>query len=341
MSRSRARKNRFKYKTLRRIGFFKIFVMDYPNSNGRVYSSLNFGSTKFSKEVIRELPHPQGSFFSISAHVSEGYFNSWEEGPIRAPTTEPQDTSAMEWQLGAMCGLLGVDKENLVINQPVLFASSVEKSVSTAIKNLHEIKRERFRGPDISKLSEAKADETPPCPWPTKLDLSGVWSNPVDVTPIPGHSFEEVKTEKLLNLARALKKSNAREYLKKTAEILGEDIEVDDIFLGESIKMIRQRTDTWGMNEVKEDSPEWAIAMVAFCRYPEIAEQLKTEGLTLTEVQRSTLDEEKLVTTSDIYYLFNTERDTGLEAFKPVSFHESYWYSRDQKPLNILKINES
>ena len=67
MSRSRARKNRFKYKTLRRIGFFKIFVMDYPNSNGIVYPSLNFGSIKFSKEVIRELQHPQDSFFSISS----------------------------------------------------------------------------------------------------------------------------------------------------------------------------------------------------------------------------------------------------------------------------------
>ena len=72
MSRSRARKNRFKYKTLRRLGCFKIFVMDYPSHNGNVYPSMNFGSMKFSKELVHELKHPRGSFFSITSHVDEG-----------------------------------------------------------------------------------------------------------------------------------------------------------------------------------------------------------------------------------------------------------------------------
>lgn len=287
MSRSRARKNRFKYKTLRRIGFFKIFVMNSPNHNGRVYPSLNFGSTKFSKELIHELKHPQGGVFSIASHVDGGYSNDWDIGLQHAQEAEANGE---------------------------LFHPTMKPQATS----------------DTDFLS----------PWPTRLNFAGVWSNPVDVTPIPGHSLEEVKTEKLLNLARALKKSNAREYLKKTAEILGEDIEVDDIFLGESIKMIRQRTDTWSMNEVKEDSPEWAIAMVAFCRYPEIAEQLKTEGLTLTEVQRSTLDEKKLVTTSDIYYLFDTEHDRGLEPFKPVSFSETNWNAQEQLGKSIKRFND-
>lgn len=325
---------------MRRIGFFKVFVMDYPNSNGEVYPSLNFGSTKFSKEVIQELQHPQGSFFSISSHVDEGYGNVWDiglqhaqeaeaNGELFYPTMKPQATSDMESQLDVLCAVMGVDHCNLDINSPVLFASSVKDSVDYTVK-LGKSITEPQKPSDTDFLS----------PWPTRLNFAGVWSNPVDVTPIPGHSFEEVKTEKLLNLARALKKSNAREYLKKTAEILGEDIEVDDIFLGESIKMIRQRTDTGDMNEVKEDSPEWAIAMVAFCRYPEIAEQLKTEGHTLTEVQRSTMDENNLVTTNDIYYLFDTEHDRGLEPFKPVRFSETNWNAQEQLGKSIKRFND-
>ena len=71
MSRSRARKNRNKYKTLRRLGVFKIFVMDYPNPNRRVYPALNFGTMKFSKEFIHEINHPQGSFIGVSSQVKE------------------------------------------------------------------------------------------------------------------------------------------------------------------------------------------------------------------------------------------------------------------------------
>ena len=81
--------------------------------------------------------------------------------------------------------------------------------------------------------------EMEPCPWLVKMDMSGVWSNPADVSKLQGPSFEQVKTEKLVQLAKALKKSNAREYLKKTADFLGEDIEVDDIFLGDGLKMFR------------------------------------------------------------------------------------------------------
>ena len=316
MSRSRARKNRFKYKTLRRIGFFKVFVMDYPNSNGIVYPSLNFGSIKFSKEVIRELQHPQDSFFSISSHVSEGYVNSWTEGLIPVPSTEPQATSDVKWELDAMCSLLGVDKENLVINQPVLFASSVKDSVDYAVK----------LGEPITRLQEPSNTDFL-SPWPTKLDLAGVWSNPVDVTPMQGHSFEEVKTEKMLNLARALKKSNAREYLKKAADILGEDIEVDDIFLGDGLKMFRVREDMWNMDEVKEDSPEWAVVMIAFCRHPELAQQLRAYGSTITEVRRSTLNDSSPAVISDVYHLFDTTNIKVAEAFKPIPFstpHEEH-----------------
>ena len=284
MSRSRARKNRNKYKTLRRLGVFKIFVMDYPNPNRRVYPALNFGTMKFSKEFIHEINHPQGSFIGVSSQVKE--------------------------------------------------------SVRDAIKMEYDIKRERFRGPAISKLPETKTDEIAPCPRLSKLDLAGVWSDPVEVTHVQGHSFEEVKFSSMVNLAKALKRSNSLEYIKKTAEVLGEDIKIDDIFLDESIGMIRRRSDTWEMDEVKKDSHEWAIVMVVFCRYPELAEQLKTEGHTLTEVQRSTIDENNLAMTNDIYYLFNTEHDMGLEPFKPMYFFEGGWDIGGQVMESIKRFND-
>lgn len=327
MSRSRARKNRFKYKTLRRIGFFKVIVMNYPNSNGNIYPSLNFGTSKYSKKFIRELQHPQGSFFSISSHIDEGYSNVWDVGLKHAqeaeangelfyPTIKQQDSSAMEHSLDMICKIMGVSRDNLKINPPALFATSVEESVDYAVK----------LGQPITKPQEPSNTDFL-SPWPTKLDLAGVWSNPVDVSPMPGHSFEEVKTEKMLNLARALKKSNAREYLKKAADILGEDIEVDDIFLGDGLKMFRVREDMWNMDEVKEDSPEWAVVMIAFCRHPELAQQLRAYGSTITEVRRSTLNDSSPAVISDVYHLFDTTNIKVAEAFKPIPFsvpHEEH-----------------
>lgn len=285
MSRSRARKNRFKYKTLRRIGFFKVVVMNYPNSNGIVYPSLNFGSIKFSKEVIRELQHPQDSFFSSSSHVDEGFNSFWDEKPH-----EPLLQKMIE-------GIIGTDK--LTIAQML----------------------------DIEEPLDQPVKEMEPCPWLVKMDMSGVWSNPADVSKLQGPSFEQVKTEKLVQLAKALKKSNAREYLKKTADILGEDIEVDDIFLGDGLKMFRVREDMWNMDEVKEDSPEWAVVMIAFCRHPELAQQLRAYGSTSTEVRRSTLNDSSPVVISDVYHLFDTTNIKVAEAFKPIPFsvpHEEH-----------------
>ena len=292
MSRSRARKNRFKYKTLRRIGFFKVFVMNYPNSSGNIYPSLNFGTIKYSKKVIQELKHPQGSFFSISSHVDEGYNSAWDEkphGPVLQKMIE---------------GIIGIDK--LTIAQ----MSDIEEPLDK----------------HFAKLDQP-VKEMEPCPWLVKMDMSGVWSNPADVSKLQGPSFEQVKTEKLVQLAKALKKSNAREYLKKTADILGEDIEIDDIFLGDGLKMFRVREDMWNMDEVKEDSPEWAVVMIAFCRHPELAQQLRAYGSTITEVRRSTLNDSSPAVISDVYHLFDTTNIKVVEAFKPIPFsvpHEEH-----------------
>lgn len=292
MSRSRARKNRFKYKTLRRIGFFKVFVMNYPNSNGNMYPSLNFGISKNSKKFIRELQNPQGSFFSISSHVDEGYNSVWDEKPH-----EPLLQKMIE-------GIISTDK--LTIAQMLDIEEPLDKH--------------------FAKLDQP-VKEMEPCPWLVKMDMSGVWSNPADVSKLQGPSFEQVKTEKLVQLAKALKKSNAREYLKKTADILGEDIEVDDIFLGDGLKMFRVREDMWNMDEVKEDSPEWAVVMIAFCRHPELAQQLRAYGSTITEVRRSTLNDSSPAVISDVYHLFDTTNIKVAEAFKPIPFsvpHEEH-----------------
>ena len=287
MSRSRARKNRFKYKTLRRLGFFKIFVMNYPEHNGWVY-----------------------------------------------PTMQPQETSLMESHLDTMCAVLGVSRENLVINAPVSFASSVEEKVKAAIKTEHEIKRERFRGPDLSTLHGDDDLNWAISPWPTKMNLAGVWSNPVDVSNLQGPSFEEVKTEKLLNLAKALKKSNAREYLKKTADILGEDIEVDEVFLGDGLRMFRDTNtqNKWDMVSVPEDSPEWAMAMVAFCRYPELAKLLKDQGFAFTEVRRSTFGGKVIEIVTDTYYLYDSNFKEDYSAYQPMVFR-----SRDEIIKEVIK----
>ena len=292
MSRSRARKNRFKYQTLRRLGCFKIFVMDYPSQNGNVYPSMNFGSMRFSKKFIRELQNPQGSFFSISSHVDEGYNSVWDEKPH-----EPLLQKMIE-------GIISTDK--LTIAQMLDVEEPLDKH--------------------SAKLDQP-VKEMEPCPWLVKMDMSGVWSNPADVSKLQGPSFEQVKTEKLVQLAKALKKSNAHEYLKKTADILGEDIEVDDIFLGDGLKMFRVREDMWNMDEVKEDSPEWAVVMIAFCRHPELAQQLRAHGSTITEVRRSTLNDSSPAVISDVYHLFDTTNIKVAEAFKPIPFstpHEEH-----------------
>ena len=292
MSRSRARKNRFKYKTLRRIGFFKVFVMNYPNSNGNMYPSLNFGISKNSKKFIRELQNPQGSFFSISSHVDEGYNSVWDEKPH-----EPLLQKMIE-------GIIGTDK--LTIAQMLDIEEPLDKHFAKLDQPVKEIE---------------------PCPWLVKMDMSGVWSNPADVSKLQGPSFEQVKTEKLVQLAKALKKSNAREYLKKTADILGEDIEVDDIFLGDGLKMFRVREDMWNMDEVKEDSPEWVVVMIAFCRHPELARRLRAHGSTSTEVRRSALNDSSPAVISDVYHLFDTTNIKVTDAFKPIPFsvqHEEH-----------------
>lgn len=357
MSRSRARKNRNKFREIRTKHLnFVVMVIDSENGNARVYPRMfntmpDLDDSKFTKEMMRAFGQGNKGCYSVSTHIGEVASRMWEEGLKRAqeaeangellyPTIKQQDSSAMEHNLDMMCKIMGVSRENLEINAPVAFASSVEKSVSEAIKNLRNIERVRFRGPAISKLPETKTDEIAPCPWLSKLDLAGVWSDPVEVTHVQGHSFEEVKFSSMDNLAKALKRSNSLEYIKKTAEVLGEDIKIDDIFLGESIGMIRRRSDTWEMDEVKKDSHEWAIVMVAFCRYPELAEQLKTEGHTLTEVQRSTIDENNLAMTNDIYYLFNTEHDMGLEPFKPMYFFEGGWDIGGQVMESIKRFND-
>ena len=171
MSRSRARKNRFKYKTLRRIGFFKVFVMNYPNSSGNIYPSLNFGTIKYSKKVIQELKHPQGSFFSISSHVDEGYNSAWDEKP---------------------------------------------------------------HGPLLQKMIEG---------------IIGI------------------------------------------------------------------------------DKLTWAVVMIVFCRHPELAQQLRVYGSTVTEVKRSTLNDSSPAVISDVYHLFDTTNTKVAEVFKPIPFsvpHEEH-----------------
>lgn len=272
MSRSRARKNRFKYKTLRRLGFFKIFVMNYPEHNGWVY-----------------------------------------------PTMQPQETSLMDSHLDTMCAVLGVSRENLVINAPVSFASSVEEKVKAAIKTEHEIKRERFRGPDLSTLHGDDSLNWVISPWPTKMNLAGVWSNPVDVSNLQGPSFEIVKIEAMVQKAKHQLRENTLQRVMETAKILGLEIEVDPFLLRDDLKVFKLGKEVFQLNPIEYDSHEWAIVMTAICRHPELIESLKGNGYDTIHIQH-TKDSETII---DTYQLIDTANDKDTEAFKPVRFNPS------------------
>lgn len=319
MSRSRARKNRFKYKTLRRIGFFKVFVMNYPNSSGNIYPSLNFGTIKYSKKVIQELQHPQGSFFSISSHVDEGYGNVWDVGLQHAqeaeangelfyPTMKPQATSDMESQLDVLCAVMGVDRCNLEINSPVLFASSVKDSVDYAVK----------LGKPITEPQEP-SDTDFLSPWPTRLNFAGVWSNPVDTSNLQGPSIEELRIEDMVHKAKHVISENTRQHIIAIAESIGEDIDVDTFLLRGDIKVFRQQNNVWNLIPVDYDSHEWAIVIIALHRRPEILDHLKSKGYDFIHIQRTSKDE----TIVDTYYVIDIANSNDVEAFKPFRIEPS------------------
>lgn len=234
MSRSRARKNRFKYQTLRRLGCFKIFVMDYPSQNGNVYPSMNFGSMKFSKELVHELKHRRGSFFSITSHVDEG----------------------LEHNLNVICAVMGVNKENLVINHPATFTTTVKDSVGT--------------------------------PWVDSVRES-------------------------IQKAEHKLRENRRERIMKSAEIIGEDIEVDSYLLQESIKVFRKLENQWSMVEVNTDTPEWIAVMIAVCRNPEQIGYLKEQGFNYVKITRNSMNGIDPTQVVDTYYLYDTD---GVEEFE-------------------------
>lgn len=234
MSRSRARKNRFKYQTLRRLGCFKIFLMDYPSQNGNVYPSMNFGSMRFSKELVHELKHRQGSFFSITSHVDEG----------------------LEHNLDVMCTVMGIDKENLIINHPATLTTAVKDSVGMSW---------------VDSVSE---------------------------------SIQKAE-HKLLE--------NRRELIMKSAETIGEDIEVDSYLLQENIKVFRQLENQWSMVEVNIDTPEWITVMIAVCRNPEQIGYLKEQGFNYVKIARSSMNGIEPTQVVDTYYLYDT---SGAKEFE-------------------------
>lgn len=263
MSRSRARKNRFKYKTLRRIGYFKIFVMDYPDHNGRVYPGLNFGSMKFDKEFVHEINHPQGSFISIFSRVGE--------------------------------------------------------SVRNAIKMEHDIKRERFRGPAISKLYGDDDLSWAISPWPNRLNFAGVWSNPVDTSNLQGPNIEELRIKDLVHRAKHVISENTRQHIIAIAESIGEDIEVDTFLLRDEIKVFRQQNNVYDLIPIDCDSREWAIVIIALHRRPDILDHLKAKGYDFIHIQRGSKDE----TIVDTYHVIDIANDKDVEAFKPFRVEHS------------------
>lgn len=330
MSRSRARKNRNKYKTLRKLGVFKIFVMDYPNRNRRVYPALNFGTMKFDKELIHEINHPQGSFISISSRMDEGYSNIWDTGLKHAqeandngenfyPTVEPQATSAMEHNIDIMCAVMGVSRENLKINSPSLFASSVDESVRNAIKMEHDIKRERFRGPAISKLHGGDDLSWAISPWSTKMNFAGIWSNPVDTSNLQGPNIEELRIEDLVHRAKHVISENTRQHINAIAESIGEDIEVDTFLLRDEIKVFRQQNNVYDLIPIDYDSREWAIVIIALHRRPDILDHLKAKGYDFIHIQRGSKDE----TIVDTYHVIDIANDKDVETFKPFRVEHS------------------
>ncbi len=317
MSRSLARKNRNKYRTLRKLGYFKIFVMDYPNGNGVIYPSLNFGSMEFSKEILHELKHPQGSFFSISSYIDERHSNVWEEGLKHAqetkasgellyPTIKQQDSSVMEHSLDMMCEIMGVSRENLVVNLPPSFATSVKDSFDYAVKLGKPITKPQ-KPSEVDFLS----------PWPTRMNLSKIWSQPVDTSRPEGPNIEQVIAEDLVNKAKHQLIRNRRERILKAAEVLGEDIQVDHYILQDNIKVFRQHSDILSMIDVQEDTPEWVLVMIAACRTPEFINSLKGNGFSTIQLVRYAFNDLSPTKITDTYYLFDTIYSEKIEAFIP------------------------
>lgn len=181
----------------------------------------------------------------------------------------------------------------------------------------------------------------PLCPWPIKMDLTGLFSTPVDVSNLQGPSFEEVKIEAMVQKAKHQLRENRRERIIETAKIMGETIEVDSFLLGDNLQVFRQREDMWNMEAVEIDTPEWCIVMLALCRLPEAIEHLKGKGFTPIHVISSSLNSiTEVKYTTDTYYIYDNLNDKDIEAFKPTHFSESYWNSKEQTPSTIQKIGE-
>ena len=344
MSRSIARKNRNKFREIRKKHLnFVVMVFDSENGNTRVYPRMfnttpNLDDIKFTKEMMRAFGQGNKGCYSVSSHIGEEASRIWEEGLKRAqeaeangelffPTIKPQDSSVMEHSLDMMCKVMGVSRENLMINAPVSFASSVKDSVNYAVQ-LGQPITEPQEPSDVDFLS----------PWSTRMNLAGIWSQPVDTSKLEGPNIEQVIAEDLVNKVKQQLIQNRRERILKVAETHGEDIQVDQYLLQDFIKVFRERSDMWNMDEVQVDTPEYITVMVAACRDPEFVNFIKANGFNSIQIGRYALNgltPEKVV---DTYYIYSTQNNIETDSFIPsfidpigVQLGESIKRFNDQK----------
>ena len=166
-------------------------------------------------------------------------------------------------------------------------------------------------------MSRSRASLNFLSPWPTRTNLTGMWSQPVDASKLEGPSIEKVIAEDLVNKAKHQLIQNRQERILKVAEIHGEDIRVDQYLLQDFIKVFRQRSDMWNMDEVHVDTPEYITVIVAACRYPEFVDGIKANGFNVIQIGRYTLNETTPEKVTDTYYIYSTQSNIETANFIP------------------------
>ena len=193
-----------------------------------------------------------------------------------------------------------------ITNMVLIMSRSIKDSVNYAVRLGQPITEPREPS-EVDFLS----------PWPTRMNLAGIWSQPTDVSKLEGPNIEQIIAEDLVNKVKQQLIQNRQERILKVAEIHGEDIQVDQYLLQDFIKVFRQRSDMWNMDEVQVDTPEYITVMVAACRDPEFVNGIKANGFNAIQIGRYTLNETTPEKVTDTYYIYSTQCNIETANFIP------------------------
>ena len=100
-----------------------------------------------------------------------------------------------------------------ITNMVLIMSRSIKDSVNYAVRLGQPITEPREPS-EVDFLS----------PWPTRMNLAGIWSQPTDVSKLEGPNIEQIIAEDLVNKVKQQLIQNRQERILKVAEIYGEDI---------------------------------------------------------------------------------------------------------------------